>query len=57
MAIYKFAVVETRTVTCHYAVEADTLDEAEEMAGIGDTTFEESMDDDEVIDREIICQL
>jgi hypothetical protein len=52
---FKFEVVETRTVQCTYAVEANSLEEAREMAGIGDTTMEEPHDHTmEVINREIV---
>lgn len=51
---YTFRVLETRTVMCEYGVEADTLDEARDLAEIGSTTWEyvngPTM---EVIDRQV----
>jgi hypothetical protein len=52
MAVFKFQVIETRTVLCEYAVEADTLEEAREKAEIGDTTIEIPNESSmEVLDR------
>lgn len=55
MAMFKFTVIETRTVECEYTVEAETEAAAREMAEIGDTAdevvFAHTM---EVVEREIV---
>jgi hypothetical protein len=57
MATFKFRVVELRAVECEYAVEADSFEEAQEKAGIGDTTMEVGSDSYDVINREIVAEV
>ena len=54
---YKFKVVETRTVSAEYVVEADTFEKARELAERGETTFEQCDEDYEVIDRTVLHAL
>lgn len=57
MATFKFAVTETRNYEMEYAVEADTLEEAQEKAEIGDTTLEVELGCSGVSDRMVAEQL
>jgi hypothetical protein len=50
---YTFNMIETRTYAVKYTVEADSREEAENMAVIGDTIDEEGETLLSVIDREI----
>ena len=55
MAMFKFTVIETRTVECEYTVEAETEAAAREMAEIGDTADEVVFAHTiEVVEREIV---
>lgn len=51
MATFKFAVTETRNFEMEYAVEAETEEEARELAEIGNTTMEVELGCNGVSDR------
>ena len=54
MPQFKFVVIESRAMECHYTVEADTHKEALDKAHIGDTINEVDMKDRGVTDR-VVC--
>jgi hypothetical protein len=51
MAEFKFSVIETRAVQMIYTVEAETEEEARELAGRGETVEESFVRDLSVNDR------
>lgn len=57
MMQYKFMMIETRTYSVVYTVEADTTDEAWAKACSGDTISEDYARCDTVIDREVFEEL
>ena len=53
MAQFKFTIFETRVIEMIYAVEADSLEEARELAERGETEEESFVRDLSVSNREI----
>ena len=57
MTEYRFVMVETRVYDVLYTVEADSLEEAREMAENGETERESDMKCREVLNRTIYKRL
>lgn len=54
MTIYTAKVIETIAVEVRYQIEADSLEEAQAKAEIGDTASESKVRDQGVIDRDVL---
>lgn len=53
MPMYTATVTETISREVSYRIEADSIEEAQEKAAIGDTESEETVRDNGVLDRQV----